>query len=99
MKYISNVGLTHYSANEMGPDFICERSAMYFAPGHIQQRASDWGPGEFEKRAFAFSREAAMKSRAWLTIRKVFGAGAIERAYSEVRDDETPADTAWLVGF
>ena len=47
MTYTSNVGVTHYDANAMGPDFIRERSAMFFAPGHIQKRAKDWGPGEF----------------------------------------------------
>ena len=69
MKYTSNVGVTHYDANAMGPDFISERSAMFFAPGHIQKRTSDWGPGEFEKRAFMFWHDAALKSRDWLKIR------------------------------
>ena len=54
MKYTSNVGVTHYDANAMGPDFIRERSAMFFAPGHIQKRAGDWGPGEFEKTRLCF---------------------------------------------
>lgn len=99
MKYTSNVGVTHYDANAMGPDFIRERSAMFFAPGHIQKRTKDWGPGEFEKRAFAFWRDAAIKSRDWLNIRKETGAEAVTRAYEEVLGGKTPADTAWIVGF
>ena len=99
MKYTSNVGVTHYDANAMGPDFIRERSAMFFAPGHIQKRAKDWGPGEFEKRGFAFWRDAAVKSRDWLTIRRETGADAVECVYREVLNGETPADTVWATGF
>lgn len=99
MKYTSNVGVTHYDANDMGPDFIRERSAMFFAPGHIQKRAKDWGPGEFEKKAFAFWHGAAVKSRDWLTIRKDMGADAVEHAYRDVLNGKTPADAVWVTGF
>ena len=99
MKYTSNVGVTHYDANAMGPDFNRKRSAMFFAPGHIQKRTSDWGPGEFEKRAFAFWHDAATKSRDWLTIKKESGSDAVARAYHEVLAGKTPADTAWVIGF
>lgn len=72
---------------------------MFFAPGHIQKRAKDLGPGEFEKRAFAFWRDAAVKSRDWLTIRKEMGADAVERAYQDVLGGKTPADAVWVTGF
>ncbi len=99
MKYTSNVGVTHFTANEMGPDFIRDRSAMFFAPGHIQKRAQDWGPGEFEKRAHLFWRDAALKSRSWLTIQEAGGADAIDHAWRDVFTGKTPANAAWAVGF
>jgi Protein of unknown function (DUF2855) len=99
MRYTSNVGITHFDANKMGPDFIRERSAMFFAPAHIKKRTEDWGPGEFEKRAGAFWREAALKSRDWLKIKTENGPEAVERAYRDVLDAKTPADCAWGVGF
>ncbi|WDI30015.1 DUF2855 family protein [Hyphococcus flavus] len=99
MKYTSNVGVTHYNANNMGPDFIRERSAMFFAPGHIQKRTQEWGPGAFEKQAFAFWKDAAIKSRDWLVIRRENGAKAVEKAWAEVLEGKTPADAAWVVGF
>jgi uncharacterized protein DUF2855 len=99
MRYTSNVGVTHFDANKMGPDFISERSAMFFAPSHIQKRTQDWGPGEFEKRAGAFWREAALKSRDWLKIQKETGDDAVKRAYDEVLSGKTPAEKAWVVGF
>lgn len=99
MKYTSNVGLTHYDANEMGPDFIRERSEMFFAPGHIQKRTQEWGPGAFEKQAFTFWKEAALKSRDWLIIRRENGADAVKRAWKAVYAGKTRPDTAWVVGF
>lgn len=99
MKFTSNVGVTHYNANDMGPDFIRERSQMFFAPGHIQKRAQEWGPGAFEKQAFAFWKDAAIKSRDWLVIRRESGASAVEKAWHEVLAGKTPADAAWVVGF
>ncbi len=85
MRYCSNVGLTHYDANSTGPGFIRERSAMFFAPGHIQKRAKDWGPGVFDNKAFAFWREAAIQSRGWLTIKRAEGVKAMETAFHRVR--------------
>lgn len=99
MKYTSNVGATHYDANAMGPDFISERSAMFFAPGHIKKRADDWGPGVFEQRALLFWREAAQKSQDWLIIRREDGANAVTKAWTEVYEGKTPPDAAWVVGF
>lgn len=99
MKFTSNVGVTHYDANAMGPDFIRERSQMFFAPGHIQKRAQEWGPGAFEKQAFAFWKDAAIKSRDWLVIRRETSAKAVEKAWTEVLEGKTPPDAAWVVGF
>ncbi|MEO1015610.1 MAG: DUF2855 family protein [Pseudomonadota bacterium] len=99
MRYTSNVGITHYDAGGMGDGYIKDRSAMFFAPGHIQKRATDWGPGVFERRAFDFWRSAAVKSRDWLTIHKGSGPDAIEAAIAEVYAGETPANVGWVVGF
>ena len=99
MKYTSNVGVTHYDANAMGADFIRERSAMFFAPGHIQKRASDWGPGVFESKAFAFWRDAAERSRSWLTIKTGTGPDAVRAAYDDVLEGKTPAKESWALSF
>lgn len=99
MKYTSNVGVTHYDANSMGADFIRERSEMFFAPGHIQKRTQEWGPGAFEKQAFGFWKGAALKSRDWLIIRRDNGPEAVKHAWADVYAGKTPADAAWVVGF
>lgn len=85
MVYCSNVGATHWE--DMGPQagFIRERSAMFFAPAHIQKRNADWGPGVFEARALEFWRRAAVLSRSWLKIERVPGLTALEPVFHELR--------------
>jgi len=97
MRYCSNVGLTHWSDNTMGPGFIRARSAMFFAPGHIQKRATDWGPGVFEKKAFEFWLSASEKSRSWLTIKTVAGLADAQRTFDDLRDGKVAPDTGLVV--
>ncbi|OFX01192.1 MAG: hypothetical protein A3E78_01340 [Alphaproteobacteria bacterium RIFCSPHIGHO2_12_FULL_63_12] len=97
MRYCANVGVTHYEDTQMGPDFIRERSAMFFAPGHIQKRTADWGTGVFEKKAFVFWRDAAVKSRAWLKFEKALGMKGLEAAYNRVLKGEAAPDRGVIV--
>lgn len=81
----------------MGPGFIRERSAMFFAPGHIQKRAKEWGPGVFDRKAFGFWRDAALRSRGWLKIERVKGPAAMEEAFHRVRKGEARPDTGLII--
>lgn len=99
MKYTSMVGVTHFDANKMGPDYIADRSQMFFAPGHIAKRAKEWGRGEFERKAHAFWLRTANQSRSWLTIRTGEGSDDVITAWSEVYAGKTPPSDAWVVGF
>jgi hypothetical protein len=94
MKFCSTVGVTHWDAAAAGPGFNRERTQFFFAPGHIQKRVADWGPGEFEKRAHKFWREAAIKSRGWLTIERFDGARALEKIFHELRLGKVSPDRA-----
>ncbi len=97
MRFTSNVGLTHYDAAGMGPDFIRERSAMFFAPAHIRKRAEEWAPGEFQRKAYAFWRSAAARSRDWLDIERCHGFDRIQDVYERVRDGKVSPDTGLVV--
>jgi hypothetical protein len=85
MRYCSNVGVTHHESSRVRPDTMGGRSAMFFAPSHIKKRSDEWGPGEFEKRAGVFFRDAALRSRDWLRIERLTGAEALERVFHELR--------------
>jgi len=97
MRFCSNVGVTHWEDSGMQPGFIRERSEMFFAPGHIRKRAGDWGPGEFERRATAFWRGAALKSRSWLNIRVLSGLGEMVPVFEELRAGHIAPDTGIVV--
>lgn len=84
MAYCANVGVTHYDDNDMGPHFIRERSAMFFAPGHIQKRTEEWGPGVFDQKALSFWQSAAIASRDWLEVETTSGFENIEPVYREL---------------
>ncbi|MDE4175815.1 DUF2855 family protein [Phaeobacter sp. PT47_59] len=99
MRYTSHVGLTHYDDAGMGADYIRDRSAMFFAPGHIAKRGKDWGAGEFDRRSAAFWERAAKASTQWLTLSHGSGAEAVTSAYQEVLEGRTPADRAWTLSM
>lgn len=97
MRFTSNVGLTHYDENTMVEGFIAERSHMFFAPGHMQKRAREWGPGVFEQRAFMFWRDASIKSDAWLRYERRSGMPALEASWQEVLDGSAPTDIGIVI--
>ena len=99
IRYCSNVGVgvTHWSDNATGPEFIRERSAMFFAPGHIKKRAAEWGPGEFENRAHVFWRRAAERSRLWLTFRSIFCLKRTGDIFEELRTGGVSPNTGIVV--
>ncbi|MEL7311934.1 MAG: DUF2855 family protein [Pseudomonadota bacterium] len=97
MRYTSNVGLTHYQDNQMGEHFIRARSAMFFAPGHMQQRNKEWGPGEFEKRSYQFWLDATTATAAWLKYRHLSGSELMQAAYREVLSGEAKPDVGLII--
>lgn len=97
MRYTANVGITHHDAGEAGPGVIRERSEVFFAPAHIEKRTRDWGPGEFQKRAFAFWADAAVRSREWLTIERVEGIETWNEVYQAVRDGRAAPDRGFIL--
>lgn len=97
MRYCSNVGVTHWEDNEMGADFIRERSEMFFAPGHIQKRSQDWGKGVFEQKSFAFWQDAAGKSRDWLSVQEAKGIEGLQQYYDEVREGRLAPKQALII--
>lgn len=99
MAFTSHVGLTHFSETGMGPNYIAERSATFFAPGHIAKRGKEWGPGEFERRSEAFWTTAARASRSWLVLSHASGPDQAEAAFREVLQGRTPPDRAWTVSL
>jgi len=99
MRHCATVGVTHYEATGTGPGYIAERSALFFAPAHIQKRNAEWGPGVFQQRALEFWREAARQSRSWLEYERMSGLSALQSAYERVRSGEAAPNRGIIVEF
>ena len=70
---------------------------MFFAPEHIQKRAEEWGPGEFQKKAYAFWHSASIRSRDWLKIEHRHGVDCMQDVFERVRDGGVSPDTGLVV--
>ena len=84
MLFTSNVGLTHWSEVGTGEGTIQERSELFFAPFHIQNRMKEWGPEVFEQRSSDFISQTALKCRSWLSMREIAGLQGLSDIYPEV---------------
>ncbi len=88
-----NVGLTHWDEGLAGDGIIKERSEFFFAPTHIQKRMQDWGPDGFAQKTSSFMQETALKSRAWLELKRIDGLQGLADVYEDVcRGRLSPAE-------
>ncbi len=87
MRWCHNVGLTHWDDNQndtAADKRIRERSAMFFAPGHIQRRASEWGAAEFNRRVAAFLADGMMHARDWMQVTEINGLENFQDIYDKM---------------
>ncbi len=97
MLFSSHVGLTHWDETDPEPGFIAERSKMFFAPSHIQQRYLDWGAEKFELLANEFMQKAAIDSARWLQIHTVKGLTGLQQQFEAVSQGELPANRGLII--
>ena len=97
MKRCINVGLTHWDDRKAGDGLIAERSEIFFAPSHIQQRLQDWGPDGFARKTSSFMHQTAAKSQSWLQLRKIDGLKGLADVYNDVCSGRIAADQGLIV--
>jgi len=97
MKRCINVGLTHWDDKKAGDGLITERSEIFFAPSHIQQRLQDWGPDGFAKKTSSFMHQTAAKSQSWLQLRKIDGLAGLAEVYDDVCAGRIAADQGLII--
>lgn len=78
MKWCHFVGLTHWDDSETKNDpaaaqLIAERSAMFFAPGHIQRRAKELGADAFNKQVADFVMAGIAHGQGWMQVKETEG--------------------------
>lgn len=97
MKWCLNVGITHWAQLGAGDGINQERSEMFFAPSHIQQRIADWGAVEFDRKVSTFMAETGRRSRDWMQVRRLDGLAEVQQMYDEVRSGRIPASQGLVV--
>lgn len=99
MKWCINVGITHWDKAQPKPKkgMITERSEFFFAPGHIQRRMKEWAPAGFDQKTAAFMKETAIKTKEWLTFKKVDGLGEMAKIHQAVCEGKIPANEGLIV--
>ena len=78
MRWCHNVGLTHWDTSEEQKDpaaaqIIRDRSAMFFAPGHIQRRAKEWGALDFNAKVADFLAGGMAHAQNWMDVKETQG--------------------------
>lgn len=97
MRFCSNVGLTHWDEPQQAEGIIQERSEMFFAPSHIQQRIKEWGHEEFDRRSMKFVMHSSAMSRQWMKIKTLEGVKGLESVYADVCDGKIAPDQGLIV--
>ncbi|TDR22798.1 DUF2855 family protein [Marinicella litoralis] len=97
MLYSSQVGLTHWDETAKGTGFIANRSKMFFAPSHIQQRYQQWGAEKFEQLANEFMHKAAIDSQRWLKITTVKGLKGLSEQFNSVCHGQLPPEQGLII--
>ena len=97
MKFTHNVGLTHWTHAKPQPGIIKERSAFFFAPGHIQKLLKEWGPNRFEEETSTFLKTTAKKTKSWLKFRQVNGLEELAAIHPAVCQGSLPSDEGLIV--
>ena len=89
MRWCHNVGLTHWDDSDTkqsaaAANIIRDRSAMFFAPAHIQRRASEWGAVEFNAKVAAFLGGGMAQAEGWMQVKEIAGLAAFAPIYDAV---------------
>jgi NADPH:quinone reductase-like Zn-dependent oxidoreductase len=89
MKYSCRVGATHWDAEDLATDLPGAKPEFFFAPGQIQKRVKEWGPGGFQQRIGASWSRFRDASRSWLEVIRGQGREDLEKTYTDTLEGRT----------
>ncbi|MCL1103304.1 DUF2855 family protein [Shewanella saliphila] len=84
LTYCLQVGLTHWDSASFSSPFTHTDSEMFFAPGHIQKRITQWGAKEFERQSMSFMAKSMQRSASWLAFTTIDGIEQMTGVYADV---------------
>ena len=84
LKYSCQVGATHWQALRGTTTMAGPRPTPFFAPGHIEQRRSQWGAGGMEAALGQVWQPFVDAAVRWIDIQYGVGRQAVDAAWAEV---------------
>ena len=84
LTYCLQVGLTHWDETSVTSPLTDTDSEMFFAPGHIQKRITQWGAKEFDRQSMTFMAKSSQRSAPWLTFTTIEGIEQMTEVYADV---------------
>lgn len=102
MIWCHNVGLTHWDDSETKDDpaagqFIRERSAMFFAPGHIARRAKEWGSVDFNEKVAGFLADGMVHAGNWIDVHETSGLAQFGPIFDRVVKGDLRAEEGIII--
>lgn len=102
MCWCYNVGLTHWDDSKTKNDpaaaqLIQERSAMFFAPGHIARRAKEWGATTFNQKVAEFLAEGMAHAGGWMQVHETKGLSQFGPIYDRVVKGDMLAEEGIII--
>ncbi len=84
LKYSCQVGATHWQALRGATTMAGPRPSPFFAPGHIEQRRTQWGDSGMEAALAKVWQPFLDASAGWIAIQYGVGQATVEAVWAEV---------------
>ena len=101
LKYSCLVGGTHWEARGgAGRDALPgPEPTLFFAPDHVKQRMSDWGPGGFQSRVAETWNKFIPHTKDWVNVKLDEGKEAVQKTYLEVLDGKADPRDGFILSL
>ncbi len=97
LKYVIQVGLTHWDQAGQKLNIEKGKSEFFFAPGHMQVRIKEWGGAEFNEKVSAYIQNSVAKISRWMSYEKVEGLDGLMAIHKDVCMGNIPANKGLVV--
>ncbi|EED34111.1 conserved hypothetical protein [Luminiphilus syltensis NOR5-1B] len=98
MRWSHQVGLTHWPDDTPTAEGLIEdRTGMFFAPGHIEQRIGELGADVWQQRVQAFMEDGLAHASRWLDVQTHNGIEHIAHVYQSLIEGGAPPDRGQVI--
>ena len=93
------VGASHWENRGPVGDLPGARPTFFFAPGQIDKRNKEWGPGVAMNKAMVASAEVAARVKGNLQVEWIQGAEALSQVWIQLLDNKIPPSKGLMVSL